>query len=99
MVQTDPIHAIERSLADNLAAALGHALGLAEPRVEAHFREGTVVCLIEAADLPDDAPDTRERAETAIDAVVCDVLGRHIARPMAVTRPSPTEALVMLRLI
>jgi hypothetical protein len=99
MVETDPIHDIERSLADKLARVHRRALGVPEAQVQVHFRDETIVCLVESDGLPPDLAGPRDAIEVAFDEAVHEMLGRRVARPLATTRLSPTEVLAVVRLI
>jgi hypothetical protein len=99
MIETDPIHLVERTLATEFAAAHRRVFGWPAVVVQTHFRADTVVCLIEAGeDLP--VPDARTfpEIEAAVDELLSRVLGRGVQLPYSRARISPRELLVVMRL-
>ena len=98
MIETDPVHDIERTIAVEIAELVHRLTGWRPGGVHVHFREDTIVYLLDGPGLPDLDAVGREAVDDGLDTVVQRLLQRGAARPIVRHRLSGESLLIMMRL-
>jgi hypothetical protein len=99
MTEPDPVHDIERSIAVEIAALMHRLTRWRPGDVHVHFREDTIVYLLDGPGLPHLDPVDREAMHDGLDEVIGRTLQRGAARPVLRRRLSEESILIMVRLI
>ena len=97
-LEGDPVHEVERVLAAEIGALARRVIDRGTPHVEVHFREDTVVYLIECRHLPQADAGVRELLDRGVADILRRTLGRAVAGPPSRTHLSTSSRLVLLRL-
>ncbi len=99
MVQADPVSELEHAVARTICEAASRTTGCAPTDVHVHFRESTIVYVLDCDGMPRPESD----AAGALHRAVADALQRTLGRALVETTScqwlSESSVLVMLRLL
>ena len=98
MIEVNPIRETERVMAEEISALARRVDDCSPTAVHVHFRDDTVVYLLEGGSMPCAGSAVSAAMDDGLDEVMQRTLGRRVAGRIERLRLAPQSVLVMVRL-